>query len=279
MREWPRGSATNQMPIIIKSDQEIAIMHEAGRMLAEVLELLAAEIHPGTIINDLDTIVKEEYVRRDVVPTFLGYHGFPAHVCVSVNDEIVHGIPSDRELQNGDIVGIDLGLTHKGFVADSALTVGVGTIGQEEQRLINTTHRSLWAGIQAARSGARLSDISHAIQTCAEPEGYSLVREYVGHGIGRAMHEDPQVPNFGPPGRGPVLQKGMVLALEPMVNMGDCHTKQHDDNWTVSTLDGSLSAHFEHTIAITEEGPVVLTLRNDERELAASLERPVGVQR
>ena len=266
------------MPIIIKSDEEIAIMHEAGRILAEVLELLAAEIHPGTIIIDLDTIVKEEYVRRNVVPTFLGYHGFPAHVCVSVNDEIVHGIPSGRKLENGDIVGIDLGLTHKGFVADSALTVGVGKIGQEEQRLIDTTYRSLWAGIQAARPGARLSDISHAIQTCAEPEGYSLVREYVGHGIGRAMHEDPQVPNFGPPGRGPVLQKGMVLALEPMVNVGDCHTKQHDDNWTVSTLDGSLSAHFEHTIAITEEGPVVLTLRSDEHELATALAEPAKVR-
>ena len=266
------------MPIIIKSDEEVAIMHESGQILAEVLELLAAEIHPGTIIHDLDTIVKEEYLRRNVIPTFLGYHGFPAHVCVSVNDEIVHGIPSGRELQNGDIVGIDLGLTHKGFVADSALTVGVGEIGQDEQRLIDTTHRSLWAGIQAARPGARLSDISNAIQMCAEPEGYSLVREYVGHGIGRDMHEDPQVPNFGPPGRGPVLKKGMVLALEPMVNVGDCHTKQHDDHWTVSTLDGSLSAHFEHTIAITDAGPVVLTLRSDERELAAALAEPASVR-
>ena len=266
------------MPIIIKSDEEIAIMRESGRILAEVLEILAAEVRPGITTNDLDTIVKEEYRRRDVIPTFLGYRGYPAHVCVSMNDEIVHGIPSGRKLRDGDIAGIDLGVTYKGFVADSALTVGVGTIGQETQRLLDTAQRSLWAGIQAARPGARLSDISHAIQTCAEPEGYSLVREYVGHGIGRAMHEDPQIPNFGPPGRGPVLQKGMVLALEPMVNVGDCQTKQHDDNWTVSTLDGSLSAHFEHTIAITEAGSVVLTLRSDEQELAAALAEPANVR-
>ena len=266
------------MPIILKSDDEIAIMHEAGRMLAEVLEILAAEVCPGLKIIDLDRIVKEEYLRRDVVPTFLGYQGYPAHVCVSVNDEIVHGIPSDRKLREGDIVGIDLGLTHKGFVADSALTIGVGNIGQEEQRLIDTTYRSLWAGIRAARPGARLSNISHAIQTCAEPEGYSLVREYVGHGIGRDMHEEPTVPNFGPPDRGPVLKKGMVLALEPMVNVGGWETKKHDDQWTISTLDGSLSAHFEHTIAITEDGPIVLTLRSDEQELAAALSEPVGVR-
>lgn len=266
------------MPIIIKSDEEINIMREAGRILAEVLELLQAEVRPGTIINDLDTIVKEEYRRRDVVPTFLGYQGYPAHVCVSVNEEIVHGIPSDRTLRDGDIVGIDLGLTYKGFVADSALTIGVGEIGQDKQRLVDTTHRSLWAGIRAAKAGARLSDISHAIQTCAEPEGFSLVREYVGHGIGRDMHEEPPVPNFGPPDRGPVLKPGMVLALEPMVNMGDWQTKKHNDGWTVSTLDGSLSAHFEHTVAITKRGPLVLTLRSEERDLAAALTRPAVVR-
>lgn len=266
------------MPIIIKSDEEIEIMHESGGILAEVLELLQAEVRPGLKIIDLDTIVKEEYLRRGVVPTFLGYQGYPAHVCVSVNEEIVHGIPSDRALQDGDIVGIDLGLTHKGFVADSALTIGVGQIDQEKQRLIDTTYQSLWAGIRATQAGARLSDISHAVQTCAEPEGYSLVREYVGHGIGRDMHEEPRVPNFGPPDRGPVLKRGMVLALEPMVNMGDWRTRKHDDGWTVSTLDGSLSAHFEHTVAITEHGPMVLTLRSDEQELAAALEQPAEVR-
>lgn len=266
------------MPIIIKSDDEIALMRESGRILAEVLELLASEVCPGLIIKDLDTIVKEEYRRRNVVPTFLGYRGYPAHVCVSVNDQIVHGIPSDRKLREGDIVSIDLGVTHHGFVADSALTVGVGQIDQEKQRLIETTHRALWAGIQAARPGARLGNISHAVQTCAEAEGYSLVREYVGHGIGRDMHEEPPVPNFGPPDRGPVLQKGMVLALEPMVNMGDWRTKEHDDHWTVSTLDGSLSAHFEHTVAITEHGPEVLTIRSDEQDLAAKLNEAAEVR-
>lgn len=253
-------------------------MRESGRILAEVLELLRDEVRPGLTINELDTIVKDEYHRRNVTPTFLGYQGFPARVCVSVNDEIVHGIPSDRVLLEGDIVSIDLGVTHNGFVADSALTIGVGQIGQEEQRLIDTTHRSLWAGVRAARPGHRLSDVSHAIQTCAEAEGYSLVREYVGHGIGRDMHEEPQVPNFGPPGKGPVLKKGMVLALEPMVTVGDWRTKKHDDDWTVSTLDGSLSAHFEHTVAILEDGPVVLTQRSDDAKFAAELGQPAEIR-
>ena len=248
------------MPIIIKSDDEVALMRQAGRVVAEVLELLAAEVRPGAIVKMLDTIVSEEFKRRNVVPTFLGYLGYPARVCVSVNDEIVHGIPSDRVLQEGDIVSIDLGATYKGFVADAALTVGAGQISPEARQLIDVTHQALWAGIRAARPGARLGEISHAIQTYAESFGYSLVREYVGHGVGREMHEEPQVPNFGPPDRGPLLRKGMVLALEPMVNMGDWRTKKHDDQWTVSTLDGSLSAHFEHTLAITDGEAEVLTL-------------------
>ena len=257
------------MPIIIKSDDEIALMRQAGRMVAEALELLTAEVRPGLIVKTLDTIVAEEFKRRNVVPTFLGYLGYPARVCVSVNDEIVHGIPSDRVLQEGDIVSIDLGATYKGFVADAALTVGAGQIGPEAQHLIDVTHQALWAGIRAARPGARLGEISYAIQTYAESFGYSLVREYVGHGIGREMHEEPQVPNFGPPDRGPLLRKGMVLALEPMVNVGDWRTKKHDDQWTVSTLDGSLSAHFEHTIAIMDGEAEVLTRRSSERPSAA----------
>jgi methionyl aminopeptidase len=204
-----------------------------------------------------------------VVPTFLGYLGYPAHVCVSVNEEIVHAIPGERILQDGDVVSIDLGATHMGFVADSALTVGCGQIGPEKQRLIDVTHRALWEGIRAARPGARLGEVSYAIQTFVETRGFTVVREYVGHGVGRDMHEEPQVPNFGPPDRGPLLRKGMVLALEPMVNVGDWHTKKHDDQWTVSTLDGSLSAHFEHTIAITDGEAEVLTLRNGEREAIA----------
>ena len=257
------------MPVIIKSDDEIAVMRQAGRILAEVLQILVAEVRPGLIISKLDRIVKEEYERRDVVPTFLGYLGYPAHVCVSVNDEIVHGIPSDRVLQEGDLVSIDLGVTYEGFVADSALTVGVGRISPEAQQLMEVTYQSLREGIQATRSGARLGEISHAIQSCAESDGYSVVREYVGHGVGREMHEEPQVPNYGPRDRGLILRKGMVLALEPMVNMGDWRTKKHDDQWTVSTLDGSLSAHFEHTVAITDGDPEVLTLRSDEAPIAA----------
>ena len=257
------------MPIIVKSDDEIAIMRQAGRIVAEVLEILAAEVRPGFIVKKLDRIVQEEFGRRNVVPTFLGYLGYPAHVCVSVNDEIVHGIPGERVLQEGDIVSIDLGATYRGFVADSALTVGVGRISPEAQRLVDVTYQSLQQGVRAARADARLGEVSNAIQTCAESHGYSVVREYVGHGVGRDMHEEPQVPNYGPPNRGPILRKGMVLALEPMVNVGDWRTKKHDDQWTVSTLDGSLSAHFEHTIAITDGEAEVLTLRGDEEPLAA----------
>ena len=259
------------MPIVIKSDEEIATMRQAGRILAEMLEILAAKVGPGLIVQDLDTMVSEEFQRRGVIPTFLGYLGYPAHVCVSINDEIVHGIPGKRALRGGDIVSIDLGVTYQGFVADSALTVGVGSISKEAQRLIDVTRRSLWEGISRARPGARLGEVSHAIQRCAESHGYAVVREYVGHGVGREMHEEPQVPNFGPPDRGPILKKGMVLALEPMLNVGDWRTKKHDNGWTVSTLDSSLSAHFEHTIAITDGAPEVLTLRSDEQPLAAEV--------
>ena len=258
------------MPVIIKSDDEIAVMRQAGRILAEVLEILVAEVRPGLIVSKLDRMVKEEYDRRGVVPTFLGYLGYPAHVCVSVNDEIVHGIPGARVLQEGDLVSIDLGVTYEGFVADSALTVGVGRISPEAQQLLEVTYQSLREGIRAARAGARLGEISHAIQSCAESAGYSVVREYVGHGVGREMHEEPQVPNYGPRDRGLILRKGMVLALEPMVNVGGWRTKKHDDQWTVSTLDGSLSAHFEHTVAITDGDPEVLTLRGDEEPITVS---------
>jgi methionyl aminopeptidase len=256
------------MPIIIKSDEEIAIMRQAGRIVAEVLEILVGEIRPGRIVKDFDTIVSEEFRRRGVIPTFLGYLGYPAHVCVSINDEVVHGIPGERVLQEGDIVSIDLGATYEGFVADSALTVGVGTISGQAQQLVDVTYQSLREGIGKVRPGARLGEVSHAIQTYAESQGFAVVREYVGHGVGRKMHEEPQVPNFGPPDRGPVMRKGMVLALEPMLNVGTWRTKKHDDQWTVSTLDGSLSAHFEHTVAITDQGPEVLTLRSNEQPVA-----------
>jgi len=248
------------MPIILKSRDEIRIMREAGRIVAETLQLLVERLRPGLIEKELDEIVRTECRKRGVTPTFLGYYGYPATVCVSINDEIVHGIPGDREIQDGDIVSIDLGCTHKGFVADAAVTVGVGNVSPDGQRLIEVTRESLRRGIAAARAGARIGEIGHAIQTYVEPQGFSVVREYVGHGVGRQMHEDPQVPNYGSPGSGPVLQAGMVIAIEPMVNTGDWRTKRDSDDWTVRTLDGGLSAHFEHTLAVTEGDPEVLTL-------------------
>jgi methionyl aminopeptidase len=248
------------MPIELKGPEEIALMRQAGRAVAEVLAILRREIRPGLMLKRLDDIVRREFAKRKVVPTFLHYNDYPARVCVSVNDEVVHGIPDRRVLQEGDIVSIDLGATYKGFVGDAAITVGVGRISPEAERLVRVTEEALWQGIKAAKAGARLGQISAAIQTHAEGNGFSVVREYVGHGVGRSMHEEPQVPNFGPPDRGPLLQKGMTLALEPMVTAGNWQTKKDSDGWTVRTADGSLAAHFEHTIAITEGEAQVLTL-------------------
>jgi methionyl aminopeptidase len=251
------------MPIIVKSRDEISIMREAGRHVAEVLQILVDALRPGIVEMELDEIVRREFKKRNVIPTFLGY-GFdppyPATVCISVNDVIVHGIPGKREIQEGDIVSIDLGCTHRGFVADSALTVGVGDIGEEKQKLIDVCKEAVWRGIGAARAGSRTGDIGFAIQSYVESQGYAIVREYVGHGVGRQMHEDPQIPNFGNPGQGIPLRSGMVIAIEPMVNVGTWQTKKDPDNWTVRTKDGSLSAHFEHTLAITDGEAEVLTL-------------------
>jgi methionyl aminopeptidase len=250
------------MPIIVKSRDEIAIMREAGKIVGETLQLLAEKLRPGLIEKELDELVRKEFKKRNVIPTFLGYAQppYPATVCVSVNDEIVHGIPGKREIMDGDIVSLDLGCTHRGFVADSAITVGVGNVSPVAQQLIEATKEAMWCGIRAARAGSRVGEIGQAIQTYAEGQGFSVVREYVGHGVGRAMHEDPQIPNFGPPEKGPVLRPGMVIAIEPMVNVGDWRTKRDADGWTVRTLDGSLSAHFEHSLAITDGEPEVLTL-------------------
>ena len=248
------------MSIIIKSDREIAIMRQAGRIVATVLELLKWQLRPGMKTKELDVIVARELKKLGAKPSFKGYRGFPANLCVSVNDEIVHGIPGERILCEGDIVSLDLGDIFKGFQGDAALTVGVGKVGPQAKELMETTEGALKAGIAAAYPEARLGDISVAIQNYAESRGYSVVREYTGHGIGREMHEEPQIPNFGLPGTGPVLKRGMTLAIEPMVNIGDWHTRLRDDHWTVLTADGSLSAHFEHTIAITDDGPEVLTI-------------------
>jgi methionyl aminopeptidase len=248
--------------ITLKSDAEIKIMREAGRVVGQTLQILKDAVRPGVVVKELDKIVRKEYARRGVIPTFLGYAEppYPATVCVSVNEELVHGIPGGRVIQEGDIVSIDLGATYKGFVGDSALTFGVGPISEEAQRLIEVTEESLWRGIRAARAGVRLGVVSNTIGEYIESQGYGVVREFVGHGVGREMHEEPQVPNFGPADRGPILRKGMVLALEPMVTVGDWHTKKHADGWTISTRDGSLCAHFEHTIAITDGEAEVLTL-------------------
>jgi methionyl aminopeptidase len=248
--------------ITIKSDEEVKVMREAGRVVGQTLQILRDAVKPGLVVKELDKLVRKEYARRGVIPTFLGYAEppYPATVCVSVNEELVHGIPGGRVIKDGDIVSIDLGATYKGFVGDSALTFGVGEITEEAQRLIEVTEESLWRGIRAARAGVRLGVVSNTIGEYIESQGFGVVREFVGHGVGREMHEEPQVPNFGPAERGPILRKGMVLALEPMVTVGDWHTKKHDDGWTISTRDGSLCAHFEHTIAITDGDAEVLTL-------------------
>jgi len=248
------------MSIIIKSDEEIAAMRQAGRITAMVLERLRLQVRPGMKTKELDAIAARELEKLGAKPSFKGYQGFPANLCVSVNDEIVHGIPGERILAEGDIVSLDFGAIFMGFHGDAAVTVAVGETSPQARQLIEATEGALKAGIAAAYPGARLGDISAAIQHYVEARGYSVVREYTGHGIGREMHEEPQIPNFGLAGTGPVLQKGMTLALEPMVNAGDWRTRVSDDHWTVLTADGSLSAHFEHTIAITDSEPEVLTI-------------------
>lgn len=234
-------------------------MRQAGRIVAEILQVLAGQVKAGMKTKELDYIAEKEIEKRGAESSFKWYRGFPANLCVSVNDEIVHGIPGERVVKEGDIVSLDIGVIYSGFQGDGAITVGVGNISNKAKDLISTTESALKAGIAAANGGARLGDISAAIQDYAESRGYSVVREYTGHGIGRQLHEEPQVLNFGSPDTGPVLKKGMTLALEPMLNVGGWRTKCADDNWTVLTADGSLSAHFEHTIAITGGKAEVLT--------------------
>ncbi len=234
-------------------------MREAGRIVAAVLEVLKQEIKPEMKTKELDAIAARELAKHEVRSSFRGYRGFPAHLCVSVNEEVVHGIPGERLLREGDIVSLDVGAIYQGFQGDAAITVGMGKISPRAKQLLEVTQEALMAGIMASRDGSHLGDISSAIQFYVESRGFSVVREYTGHGIGREMHEEPQVPNFGLPGRGPLLQKGMTLAIEPMVNLGGGGTKLTENRWTVVTADGSLSAHFEHTIAITEAEPEILT--------------------
>lgn len=248
------------MAIVIKSRSEIEHMRRAGKILAEVLDIVSHEVRAGMKTRELDGLAARELERLGAKSSFLGYRGFPARLCVSVNDEIVHGIPGDRVVKDGDIVSLDVGDIVDGFQADAAVTVGVGKVSAAARELMDAAQGSLKAGIGAARKGNRLGDISAAIQSFVEARGFSVVREYTGHGIGRDMHEDPQVPNFGTAGQGILLVEGMTLALEPMVNQGAWRTKVGPNRWTVSTVDGGLSAHFEHTIAITAGEAEILTV-------------------
>jgi len=243
-----------------RKPEEIAKMRLAGKVVAEMHEKTREALRPGVTTADLDRIAREVIERRGARSNFLGYNGFPAVICTSPNDMIVHGIPGDHRLEEGDIVSVDCGAIVDGWHADAAYTAGVGQIAKAAQRLIDVTERSLFAGIDQMVDGNRIGDIGAAVQRVAEGAGYSVVREYVGHAIGTAMHEEPQVPNYGMPGTGPKLRTGMIFAVEPMVNLGGPETKLLADGWSVVTLDGGLSAHWEHSIAITDDGPEVLTV-------------------
>ncbi len=241
--------------IILKTQDEIEMMAKASKLVAETLQALKREVRPGVATEELDRLAEEFIRARGGVPAFKGYRNYPKTLCASVNDEVVHGIPSKRVLKEGDIVGLDLGAIVDGFYGDSAVTVPVGTIHPRTAELLRVTEEALYKGIEQAIVGNRLSDISHAIQRHAEAAGFSVVTDFVGHGIGRQLHEEPQIPNYGKPGQGPRLQVGMVLAIEPMINVGGSAVRVLEDQWTAVTRDGSLSAHFEHTIAIQANGP------------------------
>lgn len=248
--------------VILKSKDEIEKIRSAGRVVALVLSELEAQVKPGRTTAELDQLAERMILKLGAKPAFKGYRGFPATLCASVNNEVVHGIPSQRVLKEGDIIGLDLGAIVDGYYGDAAITVSVGSVPAETERLIQVTKESLHRGIQQIEAGKRLSDISHAIQEHVEKAGFSVVTDFVGHGIGRNLHEDPQIPNFGKPGQGIRLRQGMTLAIEPMVNMGSGAVKILEDNWTAVTQDGTLSAHFEHTVLIGEGGPEILTERS-----------------
>ncbi|HOG62779.1 MAG TPA: type I methionyl aminopeptidase [Sedimentibacter sp.] len=246
--------------IILKTRREIEIMKKAGRLVAQSLELVRRHIKPGVTTKELDRLVEDFLKSKNAIPTFKGYNGFPFSICASVNEEVVHGFPSERQLREGDIISVDIGATFEGYVGDSAKTFLVGQVDEEKRHLVETTRQCFYEGIKYARTSYRLSDISHAIQVYAESHGLSVVRDYVGHGVGKKMHESPQVPNFGKPNKGPRLQEGMVLAIEPMINAGTYNVRVLENNWTVVTVDGKPSAHYEHTVAITDGEPELLTI-------------------
>ena len=248
--------------IVCRSADELARMREAGRLVGEVLTELAAHVAPGVTTAELDALAEKRITAAGAVPAFKGYHGYPATICASINEEVIHGIPSARRVLNeGDIVSLDVGAALDGYYGDSAITLPVGAISEDAARLLRATEESLYKAIDVVKPGARVSDIGHAVQQHVEAFGFSVVREFVGHGIGQRMHEEPQVPNYGEPGRGPRLAEGMVLAIEPMVNAGKASVKVLSDGWTAVTRDGGLSAHFEHTVAVTTDGAWILTAR------------------
>jgi methionyl aminopeptidase len=246
--------------VIIKSSREIEQLKRSNAMVAEVFEKLRGMIVPGITTKELDQVAEEYILLKGARPAFKGYRGFPATLCISINDEVVHGIPGQRRLKEGDIVSLDVGVNYIGYFGDAAITLPVGEVDPEAKRLLEITKKALYIGIEKAKAGNRLFDISYAIQSWVESHGFSVVRDFVGHGIGRDLHEEPQIPNFGTPHQGPRLEKGMVLALEPMVNEGTHEVKVLSDGWTVVTADGKRSAHFEHTIAITDDGAEILSV-------------------
>ena len=245
--------------IALKSPSELASMRQAGQIVGELLRRLEAVVEPGMSTADLDEMARQTIESLGGEPAFKGYRGFPGYICTSVNEEVVHGIPGRRVLKSGDIVGLDVGARTGGYYADAAITVPVGCVSEQARRLIAVTREALLAGVQMASPGRRLSDISHAVQSTVESQGFAVVRDFVGHGIGAQLHEPPQIPNYGAPGAGPVLKPGMVLAIEPMVNAGRHEVEILEDGWTAVTKDRQLSAHFEHTVAVTEHGPEILT--------------------
>jgi methionyl aminopeptidase len=260
--------------ITLKSPREIEVMRRSGKITSAVLTELMQAVHPGMTTGELDRMAEKGICDRGGVPTFKGYNGFPGSICVSVNEEVVHGIPGSRVLREGDLMSIDIGTTLDGYVSDSAVTLGVGTISTQAQRLLEVTQQCLIIGIEQMQRGKRVGDIGAAVQAHAEGAGYGVVRELVGHGVGRAMHEEPQVPNYGTPGTGLELRPGLVLALEPMITQRSPRIRILDDGWTVVTADGKLAAHFEHTIAVTENGPKILTLRDYAEDPSIEQYRP-----
>ena len=256
--------------IVRKSSTEIAKIAAAGAILADCIDALTEVAAPGLTTAELDRVAEKFIRQHRGVPTFLGYRGFPASICASHNDMVVHGIPGKYRVAEGDLLSLDVGVTLDGYVADSAVTLGMGAVEPEAQRLMDVTAESLEAGLAECREGRRLGDISHAVQEVVEAAGFSVVRSLVGHGVGKEMHEDPQIPNYGDPGRGPRLEEGMVFAIEPMVDAGAYDVVVADDGWAIHTADGSLSAHFEHTVAVGKKGPRVLTRRRSERSGAGA---------